>query len=270
MVSLLCGCCAEKPITSLRVTRVFVCYFYIDPLTYRWYEKNTSKYSQLEASFEASSYNPFSQRENDLFKTSFYMANYRDSYWEQSYAPLHMYFPDPDNEAEFRYRLGADFLTPFGKDTMIELPTASDMSSYLVSDLLFDNPTSDYLYFFISCDLDFGRCKSELDFSDPHCYNSDSSFFLVSGVPSILRFYGTASESDVRLPYHSQFFDLCSRGFVYDFSDFYSIFKQGFLSTYSKFYNDVMNFNYHKSCFSVYRFSKKDYYAYIQNNSTTR
>ena len=267
MVSLLCGCCTEKPITSLQVTRVFRCFFEIDPMTYSWYEQNTSKYSQLEAGFDAFQYNSFSKRERELFKTSFYMANYRDSYWEQAYAPLHMYFPDPDNEDEFRYGLGADFLTPFGKDTMVELPSASDMSSSLVPELLFDNSTSDYFYFFISCILDYSKCKSKLDFDDPHCYNSSSPFFLVSGVSGFV-FNGSSSDFVVRLPFHSKFFNLCSSGFVYDFSDFFPLFKQGFSSTYQKFYSDVMNFKYHKSCFSVFRFLKKDYYAYIQNNST--
>jgi hypothetical protein len=269
MVSLLCGCCGEKPITSLNVTRVFRCFFEIDPMTYRWYRKNENKQTQLMARFNASRYDFSSKDDVDLFRTLFYMANYRDYYWEQANAPLHMFFPDPDNEDDFRYALGADFLTPFDKDTMIELPTASDMSSYLVPELFFDNPTSDYFYFFISCVLDYSKCKSELDFDDPHCYISSSPFFLVSGVSGFV-FNGSSPDFVVRLPFHSKFFDLCSSGYVYDFPAFLPLFKQGFLSTYQKFYSDVMNFKYHKSCFSVYRFSKKEYYAYIQNNSTTR
>ena len=270
MVSLLCGCCAEKPITSLNVTRVFRCFFEIDPMTYRWYRKNENKQTQLMARFNASRYDFSSKDDVDLFRTLFYMANYRDYYWEQANAPLHMFFPDPDNEDDFRYALGADFLTPFGNDTMVELPSASDMSSYLVSELLFDNPTSDFLYFFTSCVLDFGKCKSELDFYDPHCYGSSSPFFFVPGVSSVFNRYGSSSDFVVRLPFHSAFFNLCSSGFVYDFPDFFPLFKQGFLSSYQKFYDDVMACKYHKSCFSVFKFSKKDYYAYIQNNSTTR
>mgnify|MGYP007026418236 FL=1 len=270
MVSLLCGCCAEKPITSLNVTRVFRCFFEINPMTYRWYRKNENKQTQLMARLNASRYDFFLKDDVDLFKTLFYMANYRDYYWEQANAPLHMFFPDPDNEDDFRYALGADFLTPFGNDTMVELPSASDMSSYLVSELLFDNPTSDFLYFFTSCVLDFGKCKSELDFYDPHCYGSSSPFFFVPGVSSVFNRYGSSSDFVVRLPFHSAFFNLCSSGFVYDFPDFFPLFKQGFLSSYQKFYDDVMACKYHKSCFSVFKFSKKDYYAYIQNNSTTR
>lgn len=265
MVSLLCGCCAEKLITSLQITRIFRCYFNIHPLTYRFYEKNSSKYSQLEGGFDGSKFSLSSKQNKLLFDTAFFMANYSDSYWEQAYLPLHMYFPDDENPDDFSYKLGADFLTPFGKDKMVELPTASDISSYLVPDLLFDSPVSDYFYFFVFCDLDFSKCQNDLDFSDSNNYRSSSPFFRVPGVPNII-FANPISFA--RLPYHSQFFNLCSRGFVYDFSDFYSIFQQGFLSAYSKFYNDVMNFNYHKSYFSVFRFSKKDYYAYIQNNST--
>lgn len=270
MVSLFCHCCVEKPITSLLVHRIFSCRFDVHPLTYRFYEKKNPNNLQLKGDFDAFQYNPSLQRENDLFKTSFYMADYSDTYWEQANVPLHMYFPDDEDDDTFYYKLGADFLTPFGKEKMVELPTTSDMSSYLVSDLFFDNPASDYFYFFVSCSLDFVRCKSELFFDVPSYYNSDSPFFLVSGVPSLFHSFAMDFECQLRLPFHSQFFNLCSRGFVYDFLDFYSIFQQGFLSAYSKFYNDVMNFNYHKSYFSVFRFSKKDYYAYIQNNSTTR
>ena len=270
MVSLLCGCCAEKPITSLNVTRVFRCFFEINPMTYRWYRKNENKQTQLMARLNASRYDFSLKDDVDLFKTLFYMANYHDYYWEQANAPLHMFFPDPDNEDDFRYALGADFLTPFGNDTMVELPSASDMSSYLVPELLFDNPTSDFFYFFTSCVLDFGKCKSELDFYDPHCYGSSSPFFFVSGVSSVFNRYGSSPDFVVRLPFHSAFFNLCSSGFVYDFPDFFPLFKQGFLSSYQKFYDDVMACKYHKSCFSVFKFLKKDYYAYLQNNSTTR
>jgi hypothetical protein len=272
MVSLLCHCCVDKPLVSLPVHRVFGCRFLVNPLTYRYSEKNSSKYSQLEGGFKAFKFSPLSMsgQEKILFNTAFYMANYRDSSWEQANVPLHMYFPDDEDTDNFYYKLGANFLTPFGKDKMFEFPSASEISSYLVPDLLFDSPTSDYFYFFISCDLDFNKCNSELDFSDANCYNSVSPFFFVPGVPSIFTYSGVDFERQLRLPYHSQFFNLCSRGFVYDFSDFYSIFQQGFLSAYSKFLNDVLNCNYHKSYFSVFRFSKKDYYAYIQNNSTTR
>ena len=154
MVSLLCHCCVDKPLVSLPVHRVFGCRFLVNPLTYRYYEKNSSKYSQLEGGFNAFKFSPLSMsgREKILFDTAFYMANYSDSSWEQAYLPLHMYFPDDENPDDFSYKLGADFLTPFGEDKMVELPTASDMSSYLVSDLLFDNPVSDYFYFFVSYD----------------------------------------------------------------------------------------------------------------------
>ena len=272
MVSLLCGCCGDKPITSLSVYRVFGCRFDVRPLTYRFYEKKNSNQLQLEGGFDAFKFSPLSMsgREKILFDTAFYMANYSDSFWEQANVPLHMYFPDDEDTDNFYYKLGADFLTPFGKDKMVEFPSASEISSYLVPDLLFDSPTSDYFYFFISCDLDFNKCNSELDFSDPHYYNSISPFFLVSGVPSIFTYSGVDFECKLCLHYHSQFFNLCSRGFVYDFSDFYSVIQQGFLSAYSKFLNDVFNYNYHRSYFSVFRFSKKDYYAYLQNNSTAR
>jgi len=150
MVSLFCHCCVEKPITSLLVHRIFSCRFDVHPLTYRFYEKKNPNNLQLKGDFDAFQYNPSLQRENDLFKTSFYMADYSDTYWEQANVPLHMYFPDDEDDDTFYYKLGADFLTPFGKEKMVELPTTSDMSSYLVSDLFFDNPASDYFYFFVS------------------------------------------------------------------------------------------------------------------------
>ncbi|WP_459881078.1 hypothetical protein [Campylobacter concisus] len=262
MVSLLCGCCAEKPITSLQITRVFKCYFEVEPTSYRYYEIKRDGEHALIAFLNGFKYSSFSKKTKNLFDTSFYMANFVDYAVEFANVPLHRVKIDHDN---FRFKLGADFLTPFGEDKMVKLPTASHMSSYLVSDLFFDNPVSDYFYFFVSCDLDFSKCQSDLDFFDTNNYRSSSPFFRVPGVPNII-FANPISFA--RLPYHSQFFNLCSRGFIYDFSDFYPIFQQGFLSTYSKFYNDVMNFNYHKSYFSVFRFSKKDYYAYIQNNST--
>ena len=160
MVSLLCRCCGDKPIASLSVYRIFGCEFVVRPLTYRFYEKKNSNQLQLEGGFEAFQYNHFSQRETDFFDTAFFMANYSDSYWEQANVPLHMYFPNIEDNDTFYYRLGADFLTPLDKDKMVELPTASDMSSYLVPDLIFDSPASDYFYFFIFCSLDFVRCKS--------------------------------------------------------------------------------------------------------------
>ena len=270
MVSLLCGCCRDKPIASLSVYRVFGCEFVVRPLTYRFYEKKNSNQLQLQGGFNGFQYNHFLQREKDLFDTSFYMANYSDSSWEQANVPLHMYFPDDEDDDTFYYKLGVDFLTPIGKDKMVQLPTASDISSYLVPDLIFDSPASDYFYFFIFCSLDFVRCKSELFFDIPSYYNSNSPFFFVSGVPSIFHYYHSDSESKLRLPFNYDFFNLCSRGLVYDFNTFFPIFKQGFSSAYSKFYNDVMNYNYHRSYFSVFRFSKKDYYAYLQNNSTAR
>ena len=145
------------------------------------------------------------------------MADYSNTYWEQANVPLHMYSPDDDDDDTFYYKLGADFLTPLGKDKMVELPTASDMSSYLVSDLIFDNPTSDYFYFFVSCDLDFSKCQDNFDFVDFRNYRSSSPFFFVSGVPNLFRFPGSYVKNELRLPFHSQFFNLCSRGFVYDF-----------------------------------------------------
>lgn len=167
MVSLLCGCCAEKPITSLNVTRVFRCFFEINPMTYRWYRKNENKQTQLMARLNASRYDFSLKDDVDLFKTLFYMANYHDYYWEQANAPLHMFFPDPDNEDDFRYALGADFLTPFGNDTMVELPSASDMSSYLVPELLFDNPTSDFFIFLLLAFLILVSVKVSLIFMTP-------------------------------------------------------------------------------------------------------
>lgn len=262
MVSLLCGCCGDKPIVSLQITRVFKCYFEVEPTSYRYYEIKRGGEHALMAFLNGFKYSSFSKETKYLFDTSFFFANFVDYAVESANAPLHRVEIDPDN---FRFKLGADFLTPFGKDKMVELPTAFDISSYLVPDLFFDSPASDYFYFFVFCYLDFSKCQNDLDFSDSNNYRSSSPFFRVPGVPNII-FANPISFA--RLPYHSQFFNLCSRGLVYDFDTFLPIFKQGFSSAYSKFYNDVMNFNYHRSYFSVFRFLKKDYYAYIQNNST--
>lgn len=264
MVSLLCGCCGDKPITSFRVNRVFCCSFDVEPTDYRAYEIKKNGEHALIAYLNGF-VSPVPPEFSTIFQTEFYMANFSNSRVDQANVPLHQTQLDDD---DFKFSLGADFLTPLGKTTIVELPTISEISNYLVPELIFNGAdVSDYFYFFVSAVFDFSRYFNDLSFSSPDLYLSSSPFFNVGGVPTYFSFFKNAI-SNVSFHYTPKFLNLCSQGFIYDFDAFIPIFKQGFLSAYSKFSNDVINYNYHRSYFSVFRFSKKDYYAHLQNNST--
>ena len=248
MVSLLCGCCGDKPITSFSVSAVLSSKFDVDPCFYRVYEPKPSGENLSFVQFYCNSYSTFFQKQKLIFDTKFFIANCSVEFVNSPNVPLHVVSDNEQNN--FWYELGSDFLTPFGETRIVDVPTPSEISAYLSRDLLFDpEDASDYFYFCFFSSYDFSRHFEDISHEDPYAYISSSPFFRLS-------------------PYTPEFHDLVSRGFVYDIDTFFPIFKADFLIYYSKFYDDLMNHNYSRSCFEVHKFLKKDYYAYLQNNST--
>ena len=151
MVSLLCGCCRGKPITSFSVSAVLSSKFDVDPCFYRVYEPKPSGENLSFVQFYCNSYSTFFQKQKLIFDTKFFIANCSVKFVKSPSVPLHVVSDNEQND--FWYELGSDFLTPFGETRIVDVPTPSEISAYLSRDLLFDpEDASDYFYF---CFLSF-------------------------------------------------------------------------------------------------------------------
>ena len=146
MVSLLCGCCGDKPITSFSVSAVLSSKFDVDPCFYRVYEPKPSGENLSFVQFYCNSYSTFFQKQKLIFDTKFFIANCSVKFVKSPNVPLHVVSDNEQNN--FWYELGSDFLTPFGETRIVDVPTPSEISAYLSRDLLLDpEDASDYFYF---------------------------------------------------------------------------------------------------------------------------
>ncbi|WP_103607844.1 hypothetical protein [Campylobacter concisus] len=146
MVSLLCGCCGDKPITSFSVSAVLSSKFDVDPCFYRVYEPKPSGENLSFVQFYCNSYSTFFQKQKLIFDTKFFIANCSVKFVNSPNVPLHVVSDNEQNN--FWYELGSDFLTPFGETRIVDVPTPSEISAYLSRDLLLDpEDASDYFYF---------------------------------------------------------------------------------------------------------------------------
>lgn len=266
MVSLLCGCCNKKKDFTFYIERIL----FFRSNTENLNASINEEYDKKEALFDCG-FNGYScMREktiSSLFDLGFYFSAYTTSSIEKANTPLHM--ENLDDE-DYAYKIGTDFLNPLGKTNIISLPSASDIISYFSKNLFFPfSNTSDYLYFCVPAFFNYKKYTSHLSFTNFSCYSSSSPFFIpdfelgLSGSD----YFGIHT---MAFNIFSKLSDLVNNSLVYEIDDFISIFNQDLSSFYSKFSTSVTNFDLLHSYFSVYRFSKKDYYAYLQNYTTTR
>ena len=268
MVSLLCGCCNKKKDFTFYIERVL----FFRSSTENLNASINENYDKKDALFDCGFFGNSCIRDkriSSLFGLGFYFSAYTNPSIKKANAPLHMHY-NSDDAADYEYRVGTDFLTPSGKINIMDLPSSSEISSYFDSNLFFSfSDRSDYFYFCVPASFNYAKYTSRLSFSAFSCYSSSSPFF----------------RSDLRLGLldcdytgiHTKAFNLFSifssfvnKSFVYEFSDFINIFENSLSSFYSQFYSDVTNFNLQHRYLSVYRFSKKEYYAYLQNYTTAR
>lgn len=266
MVSLFCECCSQLKDFTFFIERVY----FLSASTSNLNSSIGEEYNKDEAFFDCVFRGGSYLRDQYVsapFNLGFYFSAYADYSIERAKTPLYMNYLD---NGDFEYKIGSDFITPLGKEKINNLPLASEISSFVSKELFFPNDDrSDYFYFFIPVFFDFTKYTSLFSFTDFSCYTSPSPFFVSDFRLGLANSYYSGIHTKA-FNIFSILSDLVNRSLVYEIDNFIPIFSEALYYFYSKFFISVTNFDFLRSYFSVYRFSKKDYYAYLQNYAAAR